>query len=102
MCNFRRNCGCSRCSGGENGGGGMGHGVNPCAPNPTNQEFSRVVATWQTVRHYRVSSHDTIRPICGNLAGVNFENAVPNGNCGCGGGGGVGGENGVMGGDNVG
>jgi len=87
----RRNCGCNSCGGGNtvvggntgHGGGCGGHG-NPCSPNPHNQEFSRVVAKWQTVRHFKVSSHDTIEPLCGDVGGrIDFENAMPDGGCGC-------------------
>ena len=35
-----------------------------CNPNKQCQEFSKVVATWQTVRHYNVTSYDTIQPVC--------------------------------------
>jgi len=72
MCN--RNCGCNRNQGG-----------NPCNPNPQNAEFSRVVATWQTVRHYRIHTRDTLVPVCTRgLANDNFEQFIGTDPNGCG------------------
>jgi len=67
MC--RRNCGCESRGNLEDGIGGVEGRRNPCSPNPQRHHFDRVVATWQTVRHYTVNSHDTIRPICGGNRG---------------------------------
>jgi len=68
MCNNRN---CCRCGGGRN---------NPCSPNPRCEEFSRVVATWQTVRHYKVTSHDTIRPVCTRgLDNTDFQSCIGGG-----------------------
>jgi len=83
MCNRNRHCGC-RC-GCRHGGSG-----NPCSPNPQNAEFNRVVATWQTVRHYKIQSHDTLVPVCTRgLGDENFEQSLGGGagddseGCGC-------------------
>ncbi|MCL2375200.1 MAG: hypothetical protein FWC82_01560 [Firmicutes bacterium] len=67
MC--RRNCGCESRGNLEDGIGGVEGRRNPCSPNPQRQHFDRVLGTWQTVRHYTVNSHDTIRPICGGSRG---------------------------------
>ena len=39
-------------------------GMNPCGRNHRHEHFERDVATWKTVRHYDVDSHDTIHPVC--------------------------------------
>ena len=31
-----------------------------CDRNPKHEKFDKVVATWQTVRHYDISSYDTL------------------------------------------
>ncbi|MCL2821760.1 MAG: hypothetical protein FWD86_00990 [Firmicutes bacterium] len=63
---------------GGRGGHGHGHG-SPCSPNPHHEDFSRVVATWQTVRHYHVRTHDTIVPVCTSRLGrQNFEGVFGN------------------------
>ena len=33
---------------------------NPCNPNPMCHKFSKVVAKWETVRHFEVRSFDTL------------------------------------------
>ena len=38
-----------------------------CNPNHKEQEFSKVVARWETIRHYKVKSHDTIRNVCDDM-----------------------------------
>jgi len=79
-------CGCNREDGrdrrdeirpGTGIGGIEGRPSCPCSPNPHTEQFDRVVGTWQTVRHYRVHTHDTIRPLTGPIGG----------GCGCNGGG---------------
>ena len=48
----------NRCCGEELGDRSM------CDRNPRHEEFDRVVATWETVRHFDIDSFDTVRPIC--------------------------------------
>jgi len=43
-----------------------------CKPNHRHEKFDRVVATWQTVRHFDVKTHDTVKPVCTD--GMNNEN----------------------------
>ena len=48
-----------------------------CEPNPHCEHFDREVATWKTIRHYEVRSHDTLEPVCVNgLRHENFEGRV--------------------------
>ena len=61
MCN--KNCNCRERSE-ENNHGGNGVFDKACNRNPHCQKFSKVVARWQTVRHYEVRSHDSLVPVC--------------------------------------
>ena len=48
-----------------------------CDSNPRHEQFDRVVAAWQTIRHFDVRSHDTVRPICTDgLKGESLEKCV--------------------------
>ena len=42
-------------------------GCRACNRNPHEHEFDKVVATWQTVRHYKVCTHDTLHQICDDM-----------------------------------
>jgi len=49
---------------------------NLCKPNHRHEQFDRVVATWQTVRHYDVKTHDTFRPMCSEMKDDGFEECI--------------------------
>ncbi|MCL2676169.1 MAG: hypothetical protein FWE84_06300 [Firmicutes bacterium] len=36
----------------------------PCRSNPHEYSYDKVVATWKTVRHYKITTFDTIEPVC--------------------------------------
>ena len=58
-----RDCGCNE--GNDAGrGGGCGGGRGPCNPNPHEYSYDKVVGTWKTVRHYKITTYDTIEPVC--------------------------------------
>ncbi|MCL2797845.1 MAG: hypothetical protein FWD58_07315 [Firmicutes bacterium] len=45
--------------------GGCGQdGKEPCNPHPHEYKYDKVVATWKTVRHYKITTYDTIEPVC--------------------------------------
>ncbi|MCL2675559.1 MAG: hypothetical protein FWE84_03095 [Firmicutes bacterium] len=65
-----------------------GHGGRgPCNPNPHNYEYHKTVATWKTVRHYKITTYDTIEPVCTEgMREDNFDGMIGGDHCGCGGG----------------
>jgi hypothetical protein len=55
--------------------------MNPCRPNGHNEKFDRVVAQWETVRHYDIKYHDELRPVCTD--GLRNESFEKHAGCGC-------------------
>ena len=74
MCNNRN---------GRDGNEGCGGGRGPCNPNPHEYSYDRVVGTWRTVRHYKITTFDTIEPVCTDgMADDNFEGFIGGNRCG--------------------
>ncbi|MCL2630872.1 MAG: hypothetical protein FWD49_05055 [Firmicutes bacterium] len=70
MCNCKKNNGC---------------GKNPCNPNPHHYEYDKVVATWKTVRHYKIDTYDTIEAVCTDgIGNDNMASCVGGDSCGAG------------------
>jgi len=56
--------------------------LNPCVPCEREHNFSRVVATWKTVRNYEVRFRDTLVPVCiDGLRDENLENCIAKDKC---------------------
>ena len=63
-------------------GNGCGHG-GPCNPNPHEYKYDKVVATWRTVRHYKITTYDTMEPICTDgMCDDDFKDCVGGDCCG--------------------
>ena len=96
MCNCNCDCDCGRRNGRDFCDCGRRNGRNfcecenrsgrsMCDRNPRHEHFDRVVARWETVRHYEINSFDTIKPLCtAGLCDERFERMLGRNECECG------------------